>query len=175
MRKTTLGPAAVTALLASTVLLVTGCTSTSVEPTVSPSPVAESTAEPTTEPSPEATETDGPADAFRAWLTASREPDTAAACALMTDALVDRMIAELTASGVAVSDCDEMISSTAALYAGLGIGADVDITVQEETADSATLFVVYTDGGDCGTVVLERDAGTGWVINELSEECADGS
>ncbi|PSL39208.1 hypothetical protein CLV49_2842 [Labedella gwakjiensis] len=175
MRKTTLGPAVVTALLASTVLLITGCTSTSpTEPTVSSS-AAESSPDPSTEPSPEATEADGPADAFRAWLTASREPDTEAACALMTDALVDRMIAELAASGVAVSDCDEMISSTAALYAGLGIGADVDITVQEEAADSATLFVVYTDGGDCGTAVLERDAGTRWVINELSEECADGS
>lgn len=141
---------------------------------MSSTPVAASS-EPSVEPSPDPTEADGPVETFRAWLTASREPDTEAACALMTDALVDRMIAELAANGVSVSGCDEMIASTAALYAGLGVGADVDITVQEETTDSATLFVVYADGGDCGTAVLERDAGTGWVMNELSEECADGS
>lgn len=173
-----LGPSVVLALLASSVLLMTGCTSTpaATAPTSeSAAPAAGSTASPSTSPSPDASADGGPVEAFRTWLAASREPDTETACALLTDGLVERMIAELAAGGVSVSSCAEMITSTAALYEGLGIGADVDVTVAEETADTARLFVVYTDGGDCGTVVLERDAATGWVINELSEECADGS
>lgn len=167
------GPSTVVALLASTALLVAGCTSTpGSEPSSSPTPsVATSSEPPSAPPSQPAAADSGPVEAFRTWLAASREPDTDTACGMMTDALVERMIAELAATGVSVSDCAEMISSTAALYSGLGIGAEVDITVQEETEDSATLFVVYAADGDCGTAVLQHDA-DGWVINELSQECA---
>ena len=113
----------------------------------------------------------GPEESFRAWLAASRKPDVGAACAALTPALQARMIAELNAGGaVQISTCEGMIAATAALYRATGDTGEVDVTVQDETATKATLFVTYIDDGDCGTVVMERQAGA-WIITEQSQEC----
>lgn len=162
-------PVAVGMLLAA---VLTGCTAAADEPqeaaTATPAPAVE-TPEPTAEPTAEVLSA---SDGFLAWLDASREPDSAVACAGLTDELAQRMISQLNESGLAaVSTCEEMISMTAEAYRALGQSADVDIEVREETAADAVLFVTYAAGGDCGTVVMDR-VGDGWVINELSEECA---
>ncbi|MDR2996746.1 MAG: hypothetical protein LBU78_01340 [Microbacterium sp.] len=106
--------------------------------------------------------------AFHTWLTASREPDAAVACSYLTDALVDRMLAEMKASGLPAADCAEMIESTAALYKATGQSADVEIDTVSVTADSAELSVAYVSGS-CGSVVMER-ANAQWIMNEYSEE-----
>lgn len=114
----------------------------------------------------------GAADAFRAWLDASRVPDTAASCAALSPELATRMVAELNERGpVHVSSCDEMIAVTAELYRALGQDAQVDIAVQQETATDATLFVTYLASGDCGTVVMTRPT-SDWTITDQSRECA---
>lgn len=114
----------------------------------------------------------GAADAFRAWLDESRIPDAAASCAALSPELATRMIAELNARGpIRVSSCDEMIAVTAELYRALDQDASVDISVQQETATDATLFVTYLATGKCGTVVMTRPA-SDWIITEQSQECA---
>lgn len=114
----------------------------------------------------------GAADAFRAWLDASRVPDTAASCAALSPELATRMVAELNERGpVHVSSCDDMIAVTAELYRALGQDAQVDIAVQHETATDATLFVTYLASGDCGTVVMTRPT-SDWTITDQSRECA---
>jgi len=114
----------------------------------------------------------GAAEAFSAWVAASRAPDVDAACAGLAPQLAQRMIAELNANaGVAVSTCEEMIAATAQLYKAAGQDASVDIDVRHETTSDATLFVTYGASGDCGTVVMHR-TGTAWAITEQSQECA---
>lgn len=125
-------------------------------------------------PDPQETEQPqtGAADAFRAWVEASRIPDVDTACAGLAPDLQSRMIAELNASGaVAVETCDQMISAAAELYAAVGDDGAVDVEVQQETATEATLFVTYLASGDCGTVVMQR-TGTEWIITDESRECA---
>ena len=116
----------------------------------------------------------GAVEAFRAWLEASRQPDAATACAGLAPALQKRMIAELNGGGpVRVDGCEQMITATAQLYKATGDRGDVDISVQDETATAATLFVTYRTSGDCGTVVMARTRGD-WIITEQSQECGAG-
>lgn len=129
-------------------------------------------ATPEPDPDPATSRRLGAADAFRAWLDISRVPDTAASCAALSPELATRMIAELNERGpVHVSSCDEMIAVTAELYRALGQDAQVGVSVQQETATDATLFVTSLATGDCGTVVMTR-AGTDWIITEQTRECA---
>lgn len=110
--------------------------------------------------------------AFLAWLEASRSPDVAEACAAMTDALVDRMLAEMEADGFpGVDSCEAMIEVSAELYKSFGSSAEVTVEVQEETDIEAVLFVTYLDSGDCGTVTMAWQTGR-WMLTEQSEECA---
>lgn len=113
-------------------------------------------------------EDQSPEVAFRTWLAASREPDAAVACSYLTDALVERMLAEMKASGWPVTDCAAMTESTAELYKATGQSQDVEIDTITVTADAAELHVAYI-GGSCGRVVMER-ATAHWVMNEYSEE-----
>ncbi|MFC4139391.1 MULTISPECIES: hypothetical protein [unclassified Microbacterium] len=106
--------------------------------------------------------------AFRTWLAASREPDAAVACSYLTDGLIERMLAEMKASGLPAADCVEMIESTAALYKATGQSQDVEVDTVSATAEAAELRVAY-DGGSCGRVVMERETSR-WVMNEYSEE-----
>lgn len=118
--------------------------------------------------------TQTPEEAYRAWLAASREPDAKLACSMMSDELVERMLAEMAASfGAAPASCEEMVTITAAAYAATGTDAEVEVSVVSESASEATLFSTYVSSGKCGTIVLERSADS-WVINEQSEECAAG-
>ncbi|MFD0556732.1 hypothetical protein ACFQ3B_06705 [Stackebrandtia endophytica] len=143
-------------------------------------------AEPSTDASPEATppgdsasaaESESPevrpepADSFLAWLEASRKPDVDAACEVLTDELVERMLAEMAATGFpGVDTCEDMIELTADLYRAAGSSAEVSIEVQEATDTDAVLFVTYTDSGNCGTVVMAWETGK-WMITEQTEEC----
>ncbi|UGB35545.1 hypothetical protein LQ938_01730 [Microbacterium sp. cx-55] len=147
--------------------------SASASPVAPPTTASAAASSPASEPaeSPDA-EPVSAADAFRAWVATSRVPDAAAACAQLTPELAARMVAELNASGpFTVQSCEEMITATAELYRAAGQSADVDIEVQQETDTDATLFVTYLESGDCGTVVMTR-SGTGWILTELSQECA---
>lgn len=118
--------------------------------------------------------TQSPEEAYRAWLIASREPDAKLACSMMSDELVERMLAEMSASfGTAPGSCEEMITVTAAAYAATGTDAEVEVSVVSESENEATLFSTYVSSGKCGTIVLERSASS-WVINEQSEGCAAG-
>lgn len=120
-------------------------------------------------PSPGAVTGTSPEDAFRAWLAASRAPDVETACGYLAPALVDRMVAEMTAQGwPGITDCASMTTTTAGLYAAVGDVAEVEVTVREERPDATVLAVSYA-GGDCGTAVM-APAGTSWVITEQSEE-----
>lgn len=122
-----------------------------------------------TPPSPE----DRPeaSEAFLAWLEASREPDTTEACAALTDALVERMLAEMAEDGYAgVDSCEEMIEMTAELYRALDSSAEVTIDVQEATEAEALLFVTYVESGDCGMVAMSWQDGR-WMITEQTEGC----
>lgn len=126
------------------------------------------------QPEPQASEEPqtGAADAFRAWVEASRLPDVETACAGLAPDLATRMIAELNAGGVTgVETCEQMIAAAAELYRAVGDDGSVDIDVQQETATDATLFVTYAASGDCCTVVMSR-AGTDWIITNESRECA---
>ncbi|MDO9399003.1 MAG: hypothetical protein Q7T71_20850 [Herbiconiux sp.] len=174
------GTPAVAILALITGALLAGCTAVPVD---SAAPIATATppgAEFSTEPpQPQGTAVPTPAassatEGFLAWLSASRAPDAAAACSALSPDLVTRMIDELNATSPApVHSCEEMITATAALYRAVGDDPTVDISVQDETATSATLFVTYLASGDCGTVVMER-TGADWTITEQSTECAAG-
>lgn len=125
--------------------------------------------------SPEATPTSADAstahsaeDAFRTWLAASREPDTTVACAYLNEALTERMLSEMRASGFPVTDCADMIATTADIYRTTGATADVDIDVLEESSAGTLLFVRYA-AGSCGRVELVP-SGADWIITENSEE-----
>ncbi|MFC7790367.1 hypothetical protein ACU045_15435 [Microbacterium sp. MAHUQ-60] len=134
-----------------------------------PSPAAPSgTPDAVESTDPRASEATSPEQAFRVWLAASREPDADVACGYLTDALVDRMLAELEASGMPVSSCAEMVSTTAALYKAVGDSGEVEIQTLSETETDAVLDVTYLSG-DCGTVALQR-TGADWIITEQTEE-----
>lgn len=109
-----------------------------------------------------------PEAAFRAWLAASREPDTAEACGYMSDALVKRMLAEMDASGIPVADCAAMITATAELYAAFGESAEVEVETLAHEADRAELYVTYA-AGDCGRVELVPNGGS-WVMTQNAED-----
>lgn len=112
-----------------------------------------------------------PADSFLTWLEDSRKPDVDAACEVLTVELVDRMLAEMAATGfTGVDTCEDMIELTAGLYRAAGSSAEVSIDVQEATDTDAVLFVTYVDSGKCGTVVMAWEAGR-WMITEQTEEC----
>ncbi len=158
-----------TAAVAAT-LALTACAAPSVvEPADQSAPLAPSQEE--TQP-PAAQQS--PQDAYLAWLAASRQPDAKLACSMMSDALIERMLAEMSESlGATFGSCEEMITVTAAAYAAVGSSAEVEVTVVSESENEATLFSRYVDSGKCGTIVLERSADT-WVMNEQSEECVAG-
>lgn len=114
--------------------------------------------------------TPGPEESFRAWLVASRIPDAAVACEYMTPKLVDKMIAEIGASGLGeVSDCAQLIESTAALYKAAGSDAEVTVDLRSQSTRRAELWVEYVASGNCGTVDM-RLAGGRWTMTDLSEE-----
>ena len=164
------------ALAVATTVLLAGCGSAepdaaAPEPTPSASPAGPPA--PSTEPSPDATDatTDdgGPVAAFRTWLTASRAPDTATACAYMTPELAQRMVDEITAQGFpGITDCTSLIGMTASLYAAVGQTAEPQVELVSETATDAVLHVAYS-AKSCGRVVLVRGA-EHWVLDERSEE-----
>lgn len=111
-------------------------------------------------------------EAFRSWLTASREPATDVACDYLADELVEKMLTQMRERGYPpVSGCAELTTMTAELYRSLGVSADVVIDVVHETHTTAELFVTYVDSGECGTVAMRRTT-SGWLITEQSEECA---
>ncbi|WP_430593262.1 hypothetical protein [Humidisolicoccus flavus] len=60
---------------------------------------------------------------------------------------------------------------TAELLQAFGMSAEVTIDVIEQDEQRAKLFVTDVDGGDCGTVVLERTL-TQWMITEDSAGCS---
>lgn len=162
---------------AATAALLAGCGATepdaaAPEPASSASPAGPPA--PSTTPSPDATDTapvdeGGPVDAFRTWLTASRAPDTATACAYMTPELAQRMVDEITAQGFpGVTDCTSLIAMTASLYAAVGQTAEPEVELVSETTTEAVLRVAYTPTS-CGRVVLERGV-EHWVLDERSEE-----
>lgn len=109
-----------------------------------------------------------PEQAFRAWLAASRVPDTDIACDYLSDALVERMLAEMAAEGIPVTSCAEMITATAALYKAFGDAGEVEVDTLSETETDALLHVTYLSG-DCGSVALERNVAD-WTITEQSED-----
>ncbi|MDQ1123829.1 hypothetical protein [Microbacterium trichothecenolyticum] len=120
----------------------------------------------TTTPAPDS----GPIDAFRAWWTAVRAADTVAACDALAPALQERMRAEYSAAtGVGIADCAALIRQASALYAAAGMGADVEVEVASEQADTAVLEVTSASG-DCRTVHLDHSTGA-WMLTELSQEC----
>ncbi|MWV48748.1 hypothetical protein GRS96_05570 [Rathayibacter sp. VKM Ac-2803] len=156
------------------VLTVSACTASPVDPPPSTAAAEPASTSPalSTPPEVEPVPTRSASDGFREWLTASRAPDAATACARLSPELAARMVDELNATGpLQVASCDEMITATAELYRATGQSAEVDIEVEQETATAATLFVTYLSSGDCGTVVLERPATT-WILTEQSQECA---
>lgn len=156
------------AAIALAAVVLSGCAPAASEATPTPSaPAAVETSTPTPEPTVEPV---GAEQGFRTWLELSRIPDAPAACALMTPALIEKMLAEVAASGMPMSSCEEMIALTAEAYRATGTDAEVSIAVQEETATAATLFVTYVSSGKCGTVVMER-AGDDWILTEQSEVC----
>ncbi|GAA1171283.1 hypothetical protein GCM10009584_10350 [Ornithinimicrobium humiphilum] len=177
-------------LCAAATLAVTGCGSTDDAPSddAAPSTAAAPTAAPATtaddadaDPDPndaddasadDAADAGGPVEAYLDWLAASREPDAPRACALMSEELQTRMLAELSAAlGTELTDCEAMITDTAAMYAAAGSSAEVDVEVVTETSTEATLFATYLETGKCGTIHLGATA-TGWILTEQSEECA---
>ncbi|WP_238343855.1 hypothetical protein [Microbacterium sp. RG1] len=163
-----------TMTLAAAALVLTACTAAPDDPTEpagSSSPIATQAPSATPAPAASAATADGPVESFRAWFAATRTPDPAAACAALSPALAERMLAELNQNGLALSTCEEMIQATSELYRATGQSADVDVQVQSETATDATLFVTYGASGDCGTVVMHRDAAS-WIITDESRECA---
>lgn len=72
------------------------------------------------------------------------------------------------ASGFPVTDCADMIATTADIYRTTGATADVDIDVLEESSAGTLLFVRYA-AGSCGRVELVP-SGADWIITENSEE-----
>jgi len=145
-------------------------------PTAAPTTGSEPTASATAAPpaaAPQAPAGDeGPEDSFRTWLAASRAPDVATACAYMTPELAQRMVDEITARGFpGITDCATLIEMTAGLYAAVGQSSETQVELLEQSADSARLHVVYTEGSSCGSIVLQPGDGH-WVLTERSaEEC----
>ncbi|SMF27976.1 hypothetical protein SAMN02744115_02382 [Cellulosimicrobium cellulans J1] len=174
-------PRSLALLVALVVAATTACTApappddatTTTTPTPRTSPSEPAATEPTETEEPPASDDAGaaesPEEAFRAWLAASRAPDVEVACGYMEPALVDRMVAEMTAQGwPGITDCASMVTTTAALYAALGSVADVEIQVREERPDAVVLGVVYASGS-CGSAVMLPD-GSRWRIGEQSQE-----
>ena len=155
--------------------MLAGCASAAEPPRATEAPIASTT--PNVEPStpsiaaPNEEVRVTPVEAYLAWLAASREPDPALACSLMSDGLQTRMISEFEATlGTQFPDCETMIATTAAMYSASGASADVDVKVVSETASEATLFSTYTGSGKCGTIHLTSTNG-GWALTEQSEGC----
>ena len=165
------------------VLVSTAACSGSTEPPTAPATTT--VPETTADVPPEATAGTAPADpeaapepddagespeaSFRAWLAASRAPAVETACGYMSPALVDRMVAEMTAQGwPGITDCASMITTTAELFAAVGDVAEVEIAVREERPDATVLSVAYASG-DCGSAVMVPE-GARWIITEQSEE-----
>ncbi|MBN8206110.1 hypothetical protein JF550_09080 [Microbacterium esteraromaticum] len=147
-------------------LALTGCSASATPPAADDSATTKPTA---TSPAPSPTTSSAtPQQSFLDWLAASREPNADVACAYLSDALVERMLAEMKASGFPVSDCAEMTNVTAQAYAATGNVAEVDIETVSEEAQRAELFVTYA-GGSCGTVVLEPGV-EHWIMTEQSKE-----
>lgn len=117
----------------------------------------------------------GPVETYLAWLEASRIPEPEAACGYLTEELIERMLREFEAGypGSGVDSCEEITELTAELYRAAGQGAEVDVQITEESETTATLFVTYIDTGECGTIVLHTTESGSWVINEMSEQCAE--
>lgn len=135
-----------------------------VEPAPVETPVA--SAEPTPDPARE-----GAAEAFLAWVEASRAPDVDRACGALSPELIERMIAELNEGGMLLVDnCPDMMVATADLYRAFDQDATVDIDVQSETETDAVLFVTYLASGDCGKIVMHRPGGD-WILTERTQEC----
>lgn len=153
------------------VLMISGCASApSAEGAASPAAESKAPASPSPDPQ-ESAPGESATEGFLAWLDASRRPDAAKACAGLTPELAARMLAELNAtSPVRAESCEQMITATAELYRALGQSAEVDVAVQRETDQDATLFVTYADSGNCGTVAMSRP-GTSWIITEQTQEC----
>lgn len=163
-----------TATLIVALMTASGCTAAPVaQGPDSSAPISSAPASPASPtPSPDDEPQTGAAEAFFAWVEASRIPDVDASCAALAPDLVARMIAELNASGgTTVDTCEQMIAAAAELYRAVGDTGTVDIAVQQETATDAALFVTYDASGDCGTVVMKR-MGTDWIITDESHECA---
>ncbi|ADG74037.1 hypothetical protein Cfla_1133 [Cellulomonas flavigena DSM 20109] len=146
-------------------------------PTATASSGASPTAEPTAGPPAGEAGTElplgdgGPEASFQTWLAASRAPVADVACSYMTPELADRMVAEIAAQGLPVTDCPALIDLTAGLYAASGQSAETAVEVVEQTDDMAVLHVVYTEGSSCGRVVMVPSDGH-WVLDERSkEEC----
>lgn len=165
------------------VVLLAGCSGG--DDAAAPGPSASSaaaspsaSAEPTPTPAPPGAGSDapsgdsGPEDSFLTWLAASRKPDAATACSYMTPALQQRMVDQMSATGLPIDDCASMIEFTAGLYAAAGQSSDTTVELLEQTDERAVLHVAYSrDGGSCGSVVLVPGAGH-WILDERSErEC----
>lgn len=167
--------------------LLAGCTgsgpddaATSASPSGSPStsPTAAATPDatlPAVDAAPDAAPdapAGGPEDSFRTWLAASRAPDVETACAYMTPALADRMVAEISAQGFpGVTDCASLITLTAGLFAAATQTSQTAVELREQADDRAVLHVTYVEGSSCGLVVLRPGDGH-WVLDERSkEEC----
>lgn len=162
-------------LCAAIALTLAGCTSAVEPPRATETPNASDT--PAEQPSAPATAAPEenvrvtPVESYFAWLAASREPDAALACSLMSDELQKRMISEFEATlGTQFPDCNTMIATTAAMYSATGASAEVDVTVVSETASEATLFSTYVGSGKCGTIHL-TSTNAGWMLTEQSEGC----
>lgn len=165
-------------LCAAATLALAGCASAPEPPVAATAPSAADATDATPAPSVDAAPVvddagaAGPVEAYLDWLAASREPDAPRACSLMTEALQARMLAELsTGLGTDFSDCEAMITATAAMYAATGASADVEVDVVSQSAAEATLFATYVESGKCGTIHL-ASIGAGWLITAQSEECA---
>lgn len=156
-------------------LTLAGCTGATEPPPATETPIASDTR--TDEPAAPATAAPSedvratPVESYLAWLAASREPDAALACSLMSDELQKRMISEFSASlGTQFPDCNTMITTTAAMYTATGASAEVTVEVVSETASEATLFSTYIGTGKCGTIHL-TSTHDGWMLTEQSEGC----
>ena len=167
---------ALSLLGATAALVLAGCASTpditppADAPDVSPAPAPAPASPAAPEEAGEGAQA-GPVETYLAWLAASREPDAARACSMMTSELQQRMLDEFAATlGAQFPDCETMIVTTAEMYAATGASADVDVEVVSETAAEATLFATYTGSGKCGTIHLQSGS-SGWVLTEQSEEC----
>lgn len=163
-------------VVATCLLALTGCGTPGGDATSStPPPAPTSTGAPVATPpasaaptsaSPSSTASEGPVETFHTWLKASRVPDPALACSLLSDQLIKRMLAEM--KSAKITSCAQLTTQTAAIYKALNQSAEVEVKVLSQTPSKATLFVTYVDGASCGEVVLEKRST--WIITEQSKQ-----